>query len=35
MLVGLLALRVAVGDRKQQADRSGALAEFADHPRRV
>ncbi|MFF5030383.1 DUF1206 domain-containing protein [Streptomyces collinus] len=32
VLVGLLALRVAVGDRKQQADRSGALAELADHP---
>ncbi|WP_436848148.1 DUF1206 domain-containing protein [Streptomyces collinus] len=32
VLIGLLALRVAVGDRKQQADRSGALAELADHP---
>ncbi|WP_434975184.1 DUF1206 domain-containing protein [Streptomyces collinus] len=32
LLIGLLALRVAVGDRRQQADRSGALAELADHP---
>ncbi|MEU1164815.1 DUF1206 domain-containing protein [Streptomyces sp. NPDC005921] len=32
VLVGLLALRVALGDRRQQADRNGALAELANRP---
>ncbi|MFJ9820862.1 DUF1206 domain-containing protein [Streptomyces sp. NPDC101151] len=32
LLVGLLALRIAFGDRSRQADRSGALAELAARP---
>ncbi|MFE9452879.1 DUF1206 domain-containing protein [Streptomyces sp. NPDC006739] len=32
LLIGVLALRVAFGDRQRQADRSGALAEIADQP---
>ena len=32
LLVGVLALRVALGDRRQQADRNGALAELANGP---
>ncbi|MGV9562691.1 DUF1206 domain-containing protein [Streptomyces sp. NPDC003480] len=32
LLVGILALRVAFGDSRQQADRSGALAEIAHEP---
>ncbi|MFJ3334682.1 DUF1206 domain-containing protein [Streptomyces sp. NPDC086766] len=32
LLVGVLALRVAFGDGKHQADRSGALATIADEP---
>ncbi|MFI5685082.1 DUF1206 domain-containing protein [Streptomyces sp. NPDC051636] len=32
LLVGLLAVQIAFGDRGKQADRSGALAEIAHHP---
>jgi hypothetical protein len=32
LLVGVLALRIAFGDGRQQADRSGALAEIAQEP---
>ncbi|MFD7878612.1 DUF1206 domain-containing protein [Streptomyces sp. NPDC059766] len=32
LLVGVLALRIAVGDGSHQADRGGALAELADQP---
>ncbi|MEV7416223.1 DUF1206 domain-containing protein [Streptomyces sp. NPDC089919] len=32
LLVGLLALRVAFGHSGKEADRTGALAELADHP---
>ncbi|MER5603525.1 DUF1206 domain-containing protein [Streptomyces sp. NPDC002265] len=32
LLVGVLALRIAVGDSSHQADRGGALAEIADQP---
>ncbi|MEU0742999.1 DUF1206 domain-containing protein [Streptomyces sp. NPDC006134] len=32
LLVGLLALRIAFGDGRRQADRGGALAELADRP---
>ncbi|WP_437023380.1 DUF1206 domain-containing protein [Streptomyces sp. enrichment culture] len=32
LLVGVLALRIAFGDGRRQADRGGALAELADRP---
>ncbi|MGI5142163.1 DUF1206 domain-containing protein [Streptomyces sp. CA-106110] len=32
LLIGVLALRIAFGDSKQQADRGGALAEIAHEP---
>lgn len=32
LLVGVLALRIAIGDGQRQADRGGALAELADKP---
>ncbi|MEV6025889.1 DUF1206 domain-containing protein [Streptomyces sp. NPDC052036] len=32
LLIGLLALRIAFGDRRQQADRSGAVAQIAHEP---
>ncbi|MEU6540391.1 DUF1206 domain-containing protein [Streptomyces sp. NPDC047000] len=32
LLVGLLALRIALGDHSKQADRSGAVQEIAHHP---